>query len=65
MIYAKSRIDEKGWLRCGKCSHTLGKIMKYGDMMIEIKCHSCKTLNVCEGRKNDAGKGPRRNRERN
>lgn len=46
----KARIDEKSWLRCGKCSHKLGKLAKdsLANIRIEIKCHSCKAINVID-----------------
>jgi phage FluMu protein Com len=39
-----------GWIRCGKCNHKLGRMKGVWPEMqampaIEIKCHSCKTLN--------------------
>lgn len=47
---ATSRIDKSGWFRCAKCGHKLGRAV--GDWQktrfmpaIEIKCHSCKSLN--------------------
>ena len=46
----RARQDENNWIRCGKCSHKLGRIV--GDdkisptPIIEIKCHSCKSINV-------------------
>lgn len=46
----KSRIDESNWIRCGKCSHKLARIAVVGDgatgVALEMKCHSCKTINV-------------------
>lgn len=51
----KMWIDESGAIRCGKCKRILMKT-KYGireDQMsklrmceIEIKCHSCKMINI-------------------
>lgn len=44
------RIDESGeWVRCGKCGRKLFKIEKNScldNLEIEIKCHSCKEINV-------------------
>lgn len=45
------RIDENGWARCGNCSHKLFRIESDSydsDKLIgiEIKCHSCKSINV-------------------
>lgn len=49
-----ARIDEtREWVRCGKCGHKLFKIDKNSDNKIdgiEIKCHSCKTVNKVDGR---------------
>ena len=46
----KSKIDENNWIRCGRCGHKLGKIVGVGSCdpapAIEMKCHSCKELNV-------------------
>ena len=46
-----SKVDENKWIRCGHCGHKLGRIT-VGDTSdtglrigIEIKCHSCKTIN--------------------
>ena len=42
------------WGLCGKCRHKLFKIIDRGsivileDAKIEIKCHSCKELNVID-----------------
>lgn len=35
------------WIRCSGCGHKLGRILKDGNCQIEIKCHSCKTINTC------------------
>lgn len=49
MLTNKARIDENNWMRCGKCSHKLMKVIGGGSFpKIEIKCHSCKTINVWE-----------------
>lgn len=44
-----ARIDGE-WTRCRKCGSKLGRIVHSSDdnnscFMIEIKCHSCKTIN--------------------
>lgn len=40
-------IVKDGWVTCGKCGHKLGRITgKTLPAGIEIKCHSCKELNV-------------------
>lgn len=45
-----ARIDENNWVRCGKCSHKLMKIVGAGICnsapIVEVKCHSCKELNI-------------------
>jgi len=45
----QSRVDENNAVRCGKCGHILFKIARAGaanpSPIIEIKCHSCKTIN--------------------
>lgn len=40
-----AKIDNE-WCRCGKCGHKLFKIIWFGAGMLEIKCSSCKTINV-------------------
>ena len=40
---------ENEWVRCGKCGHKLFKMTDPNKIMpdnIQIKCHSCKVLNV-------------------
>ena len=41
--------DKEGWARCGKCRNKLFRCLDnkhpHG---IEIKCHSCKAINICE-----------------
>ena len=55
-----ARIDENKWCRCGKCGHKLFKTdindlsdknvgMAADVLKIEIKCHSCKVINVLMG----------------
>lgn len=51
-----ARIDEQAWIRCGNCSHKLGKMIAVGDAVIEIKCHSCKTINKCVITKSEESK---------
>lgn len=49
MQETKNRNDE--WVRCTKCGHKLFRYIyrkdenQKKDNVIEIKCHSCKTLN--------------------
>lgn len=48
---ATARIDKDRWFRCSQCGHKLGRIAgvwnesKKAFPAIEIKCHSCKTVN--------------------
>ena len=38
------------WVRCAACGHKLGFVRKparKNDCCVEIKCHSCKTINLC------------------
>ena len=46
---AIAKLDDR-WFRCGECGHKLGKAVgdwcgKNAFPAIEIKCHSCKSLN--------------------
>ncbi len=46
------------WIRCGRCGHKLGKVLKNtnkNDCLVEIKCHSCKAINSCLVNKNYTG----------
>lgn len=52
---------DKEWFRCSECGHRLGKMVgvwSEGQAMpaLEIKCHSCKTLNyiLIGGQKNES-----------
>lgn len=52
----KAIIDKNAWIRCVGCGHKLGKVIKYEKQkgcLIEIKCHSCKTINLCYISKED------------
>lgn len=47
---ATARRDSEKWFRCDKCGHKLGRAVGSWDNRqampaIEIKCHSCGTLN--------------------
>ena len=45
----KAKINNK-WIRCVYCGHKLGRIVEYpsnNDCIVELKCHSCKTINLC------------------
>ena len=58
MRIARIRIDETGeWARCGRCGHRLFKVDKNDGLIrltgIEIKCHSCKSLNNFESKQED------------
>lgn len=46
----KASIDNDRWIRCVHCGHKLGRVIKSvnrNDCCVEIKCHSCKTINLC------------------
>lgn len=46
----KAKIGTDNWIRCVYCGHKLGKLVHsgtQGDCIVEIKCHSCKTVNLC------------------
>ena len=58
----QSIITADGWIICGKCGHKLARVI--GDKssitpnstlgsraIIEIKCHSCKALNIYGGKR--------------
>jgi len=55
----KIRVDNEDWARCGRCGHKLFKIKAESNeretqiatsiLKIEIKCHSCKSINILEG----------------
>lgn len=46
----KASVDVDNWVRCGECMHKLMRVVSpgYADPppIIEIKCHSCKTINT-------------------
>lgn len=47
---ANARLTKDNWFICARCGHKLGRAMgdwngMKGMPAIEIKCHSCKTLN--------------------
>lgn len=61
----KSMITADGWIICGKCGHKLARVLcdfishnttltSRSGAIIELKCHSCKALNVYGD--NDNGK---------
>jgi len=44
-----AKLGRDNWIRCGKCGHKLGIVTGSGSgtsSKIEIKCHSCKELNL-------------------
>lgn len=46
----KAIIDKDNWIRCVWCGHKLGRIIRHSkekNCLVEIKCHSCKTINIC------------------
>ncbi|SCY69710.1 hypothetical protein SAMN02910292_02552 [Lachnospiraceae bacterium XBB2008] len=47
-----ARIDENNWIRCGCCGHKLARIVDMGSdepsLILEIKCHSCKGIQLCD-----------------
>lgn len=57
---ATARRDKEGWFRCAECGHKIGRAVgSWSDRQampaIEIKCHSCKTINyiMIGGEKNE------------
>jgi phage FluMu protein Com len=47
---ATARRDNNNWIRCAECGHKLGRAVgvwsdKQAMPALEIKCHSCGTLN--------------------
>lgn len=48
-------VGKDKWVRCANCGHKLGLVLKNtnkNDCCVEIKCHSCKTINLCFINKN-------------
>ena len=46
-VMARMSVENDGWVRCGECGHKLFKITgRTTRGEIEIKCHSCKQLNI-------------------
>lgn len=43
-----ARLDNNGWWRCEKCGHKLFFVKDFGygadGYTIQIKCHSCKSI---------------------
>ena len=49
-MYVNAQVEKDEWVRCGHCGHKLFKLTdeRYKakrSELLEIKCHSCKTLN--------------------
>ena len=47
---ATAKLDKERWFRCATCGHKLGKAVgtwneRLAMPALEIKCHSCKTIN--------------------
>lgn len=58
----QSIITADGWIICGKCGHKLARVIDYKSSItpnsplgsraiIELKCHSCKALNIYGGKR--------------
>lgn len=39
---------EDRWIRCKGCGHKLMKLLRPSKGEVEIKCHSCKTINAID-----------------
>ena len=59
----QSMTTADGWILCAKCGHKLAKVVNINtthttpqrgrsEEIIELKCQSCKTLNIYGGNKN-------------
>lgn len=52
----KALITKDGWILCAKCGHKLAKevanSIDKSNCEIELKCNSCKALNVYRGGQN-------------
>lgn len=59
----QSMTTADGWIICGKCGHKLGRVLcdikshnttstSRSGAIIELKCHSCKALNIYGGEDN-------------
>lgn len=38
-------VDTGIWIKCEQCKHKLFLIYPHSNINMEIKCHSCKTIN--------------------
>ena len=47
-MFPRTVTTEHRWLRCKHCGHKLGKIVESSNCAakIEIKCHSCKMIDI-------------------
>lgn len=59
----QSIITADGWILCAKCGHKLARVMcgiathnsypsRHSEAIIELKCQSCKALNIYGGEGN-------------
>lgn len=59
----QSMTTADGWILCAKCGHKLARVLcdikshnatpsSRSGVIIELKCHSCKALNIYGGKKN-------------
>lgn len=49
---------DEDWIRCKKCRHKLGRMVGVWKIdtvfpALEVKCHSCGTLNIIGGQEDD------------
>lgn len=53
MLETKNALVDDGWVVCANCGHKLGRIIAEKQPTgLEIKCHSCKTINIVDKPKN-------------
>lgn len=61
----QSIITADGWILCAKCGHKLARVIgdkssithnstRHSEAIIDIKCHSCKALNIYYGGEDNA-----------
>lgn len=59
----QSMTTAAGWILCAKCGHKLARVIgdkssitshtaRHSGAIIELKCHSCKALNIYGGEDN-------------
>lgn len=49
MQEARKALIKDGWVVCSKCGHKLGRVVgKTTPTGLEIKCHSCKEINLVD-----------------